>query len=104
MTTIEELKDLMLSVQSDVKSSINKMDNITKDVKSLKDSQDKLIKDIKICIFKYLVLEKKSTNVDQKISFIEKRLELQNIRFRYKNIFLYNVQCSSTDKANLLNS
>lgn len=102
MTTIEDLKELMLSVQSDVKASISKMDNISKEVKSLKVSQDQIREDLINCNSRCLVLEKKNARFGKEIASIEMRMELLEIKERAKNIILYNIQYSSIDRENLL--
>ncbi|XP_051169307.1 uncharacterized protein LOC127286770 [Leptopilina boulardi] len=96
MTTIDDLKELMLSVQSDVKSSNNKMDNLSEEVKLLKNSQGKLMEELKTCKSKYLVLEKKSARFGQQISSIEKKLEIMDIKDRSRNII--------AEKTNLIKS
>lgn len=96
MTTNDELKSLLISVQSVVEETKNNVSTMAGDIKDLKLADEKFQKDLqtnsKIC----QSLVTKNRNLEKKIDVLEKRMEDILIRERSRNVILYNLEDSTT--------
>lgn len=104
MTSNEDLKALLISLQQDVKDTKTGVKQMAEDIQSLKQADEKLLKEIQVFKKKQKILEGKNEDLEEKVKTLEDKLENILIKDRRNNIFLYNIEDSRAINHNLLQS
>lgn len=104
MTSNDDLKALLISLQEDVKDTKTGVNQMTEDIKTLKQSDEKLLNEVQDFKKKQKILEQKNEEMEVKVKTLEDKLESILIRERRNNIFLYNIEDTPTINLSLLQS
>lgn len=104
MTTNDELKELLLKIQSDTSSLNKKVDSIEGDVKELRTENAKLSKDVAIYKRKYSELKSNNEFLTEKIVACESKIDYLLNKERENNLVLFKVKDVQKENENLLDT
>lgn len=101
MSDIAELKTLMLSMHGDVKDTKASVNNITEDIKIFKKSDEEIKKELLEYKSKCSSLEGKCENLEKEVGLLKNKLKYLEVKERFKNIIIYNVDDNENNNLNL---
>lgn len=101
MTSNDDLKKLLLLIQSDTSSLNKKVDNIESDIKVLRAENEKLSNEVMECKSKYSDLKVENNFLLEKINTCESKLDYLLNKERENNLILFKVKDSPKENINL---